>query len=217
MDEHSFIAAAEALASASADCEWPDLAPGSALLIRRWLSPAECAAFYEACLQRLQWEQPQVRLFGKSHPVPRRHAFVGDPGVIYRWSGLEQRPQSWIEPLDIIRSRLADAGFRFNSVLANHYRGGADSMGWHADNEKELGHWPVVATVSLGEERRLAFKRRDGAARLSLDLPDGSLLLTSGKVQHYWLHGVTKSRRQLRGRVSLTFRHINGRYMDSKN
>ncbi|SDZ79945.1 DNA-N1-methyladenine dioxygenase [Microbulbifer marinus] len=183
------------------------------MLIRGWLSPAESAAMYEACLRLLQWEQPLVRLFGKSHPIPRRHAFVGDPDVIYRWSGLEQRPQSWVEPLDIIRSKLNDAGFRFNSVLVNHYRDGKDSMGWHADNEKELGEWPVVATVSLGQQRRLGFKRRDGTGRLSLDLPDGSLLLTSGAVQRYWLHGVAKSARKLGGRISLTFRHINARYM----
>lgn len=215
LDEQNFINCAEALANSSPDCEWPDLVPGRALLIRRWLSPAESKAIYAACLQQLHWERPQVRLFGKSYPIPRRHAFVGDPNVIYRWSGLEQRPQPWIEPLDTIRSRLGAAGFQFNSVLVNHYRGGADSMGWHADNEKELGEWPVVATVSLGQERRLGFKRRDGAGRLSLDLADGTLLLTSGKVQHFWLHGVAKSQRNLEGRISLTFRHINDRYMDS--
>ncbi len=214
MDESTFITRATALADTFPDTEWIDLSPGRALLIRRWLTPEESAAIYRACLELVPWEQPLLRLFGKQHPIPRRHAFVGDPDVIYRWSGLEQRPHSWIDSLAILRSRLQAAGFRFNSVLANHYRGGADSMGWHADNEKELGDWPVVATVSLGQERRLGFKRRGGAGRLSVDLPDGSLLLTSGAVQHHWLHGVSKSARKLEGRISLTFRHINGRYMN---
>ncbi|WP_323844139.1 alpha-ketoglutarate-dependent dioxygenase AlkB family protein [Microbulbifer magnicolonia] len=215
MNEQTFSARATELAKRFPDTEWPDLAPGQALLIRNWLSPAESATTFGACLRQLRWERPEIRLFGKSHPIPRRHAFVGDPSVIYRWSGLVQRPQPWIEPLDILRSRLAAAGFRFNSVLANHYRDGADSMGWHADNEKELGEWPVVATVSLGQARRLGFKRRDGEGRLALDLPDASLLLTSAAVQHYWLHGVAKSRRELGGRISLTFRFINDRYMAS--
>lgn len=215
MDEKTFTTCASDLAAAFPDSEWVDLHPGGALLIRRWLTPNESAAIYESCLQQLPWEQPEVRLFGKQHPIPRRHAFVGDPDVIYRWSGLEQRPHLWIDSLAILRSRLEAAGFRFNSVLANHYRGGADSMGWHADNEKELGDWPVVATVSLGQERRLAFKRRGGGVRLSIDLPDGSLLLTSGAVQHHWLHGLSKSARKLEGRISLTFRHINGRYINS--
>ena len=160
------------------------------------------------CLQQLQWERPLVRVFGRQHRIPRRHAFVGDPEVRYRWSGLEQQPQPWTESLSKIRARLAQAGFYFNSVLVNHYRDGADGMGWHADNEKELGDSPVVATLSLGQQRRLAFKRRDGSARLALEMCAGSLLLTSGAVQHHWLHQVPKSRKPLEPRVSLTFREI---------
>ncbi|MFC6635620.1 alpha-ketoglutarate-dependent dioxygenase AlkB family protein [Microbulbifer taiwanensis] len=215
MNEQTFSACAADLAEGFPDAEWIDLSPGRALLIPDWLTSSESAAIYRACLAQLPWEQPEVRLFGRQHPIPRRHAFVGDPDVIYRWSGLEQRPHPWIDSLVILRSRLTAAGFPFNSMLANHYRGGADSMGWHADNERELGDWPVVATVSLGQERRLGFKRRDGAGRLSLDLPDASLLLTSGAVQHHWLHGIGKSARKMEERISLTFRYINGRYIDS--
>jgi len=213
VNEKNFTTQAIALADSFPDSEWIDLSPGKALMIPHWLSPEESAAIYGACLQQLPWEQPEVRLFGKQHPIPRRHAFVGDADVIYRWSGLIQRPHPWIDSIAIIRSRLDAAGFHFNSVLANHYRGGADSMGWHADNEKELGAWPVVATVSLGQERKLGFRRRDGEGRFSISLPDGSLLLTSGAVQHHWLHGISKSARKLAGRISLTFRYINGRYI----
>ncbi|AMX02607.1 hypothetical protein A3224_08450 [Microbulbifer thermotolerans] len=208
MHEAAFATRAAALKASYADSYWIKLPPGKALLIPTWISPLETAVIYRNCLQELLWEQPRLRLFGKQYPIPRLHAFVADPAVIYRWSGLELRPQSWNDCLAALRSRLRAEGFQFNSVLANYYRGGEDSMGWHADDEKALGDWPVVATVSLGQERSLGFKPRAGGKRLSVLLPNGSLLLTSGAVQRHWLHGVSKSARKLGGRISLTFRAI---------
>lgn len=208
LNEQIFAQKAAALARDSGQVQWPELPPGQALLIQDWLPSSGARLMFQSCLEELHWDQPQVRLFGKRYPIPRRHAFVGDAGAVYRWSGLEQEPEPWIKSLTAERDRLASAGFEFNSVLVNHYRGGSDSMGWHADNEKELGPFPVVATLSLGQQRRLSFKRRDGEGRLALDLSDGSLLLTSGAVQHHWLHQVAKSARKLDERISLTFRYI---------
>nr|WP_255771350.1 alpha-ketoglutarate-dependent dioxygenase AlkB [Microbulbifer guangxiensis] len=182
--------------------------PGCGLLVDDWLPPDEADALMGHCLESLQWERPHVRLFGREYRIPRRHAFVGDATVRYRWSGLEQRPEAWTPPLAALRERLQAAGFAFNSILVNHYRNGADGMGWHADNERELGEAPVVATVSLGEVRRLSFRERGGEGREAFDLPSGSLLLTSGAVQHHWQHQIAKSRRQLGARISLTFRYI---------
>ncbi|WP_237056200.1 alpha-ketoglutarate-dependent dioxygenase AlkB family protein [Microbulbifer sediminum] len=210
LDETTFRALAGKLAASHASSEWVDLAPGSALLLPHWLGPSDQAGLMQACLELLAWDSPEIRMFGRSHPIPRRHAFVADPGITYRWSGLEQVGQPWIEPLARARSRLRSSGFDFNSVLANDYRGGADSMGWHADDERELGPHPVIATLSLGASRRLAFKRRDGGGRVALELGQGALLLTSGAVQRHWLHQVAKSRRPLGRRVSLTFRHLAG-------
>lgn len=208
MNEITFTNRAAALAEHFADTEWLDLSPGRALLIRGWLGHWDSGALLRDCLDRLPWESPRIRLFGKEHPIPRRHAFVGDSQVAYRWSGLRQQAHPWTASLDAVRGRLDAAGFAFNSALVNHYRSGTDSMGWHSDRERELGDSPVVATISLGQERRLAFKRRGGEGRLSVSLPDGSLLLTSGEVQHHWLHQVAKSARQLDHRISLTFRYI---------
>lgn len=209
MNETTFTDRATKLAEQFPDAQWLELSPGRALLLPTWLGHPASESLLQDCLDRLPWESPRIRLFGKEHPIPRRHAFVGDPGVTYRWSGLEQRPEPWTDALDRVRERLRVAGFEFNSALVNHYRGGADSMGWHADNERELGDNPVVATISLGQQRKLAFKkRRGGEGRLSLDLPDGSLLLTSGAVQHHWLHQVAKSARLMAQRISLTFRYI---------
>ncbi|AOS97864.1 hypothetical protein AUP74_02464 [Microbulbifer aggregans] len=208
MDERLFRERVDQLAAAYPRSRQVSLAPGRALLVEDWIDPAEAEVLMAHCLESLHWDQPRVRLFGREHPIPRRHAFVGDPDVRYRWSGLEQSPQSWTPPLSTLRDRLFSSGFTFNSILANHYRNGADGMGWHADNERELGESPVVATVSLGQPRRLSFRERGGEGRVRLDLPAGSLLLTSGAVQHHWQHQVAKSRRPLDARISLTFRYI---------
>ena len=160
------------------------------------------------CLHQLDWTSPKLKMFGREVPIPRRHAFVGDPGIRYRWSGLEQHAAAWSAPLHSVRERLAAVGLPFNSLLANHYRGGSDSMGWHADDESELGPMPVIATLSLGQERKLRFRRKSGGDAVGISLQHGSLLLTSGEVQHYWQHQVAKSRASMIDRVSLTFRYI---------
>ncbi|GAA5523532.1 hypothetical protein Maes01_00077 [Microbulbifer aestuariivivens] len=208
MDEKRFRQLAERLAHQYPDSVTLPLPPGCAVLVPDWLTPGKAETLMAHCLDTLEWDQPSVRLFGRQYPIPRRHAFIGDAGVRYRWSGLEQHPQPWTAPLKDVRDRLFEAGFAFNSILINHYRSGADGMGWHADNERELGDSPVVATISLGQPRRLSFRVRQGAGREVLELPSGSLLLTSGAVQHHWQHQVAKSRRPLAGRISLTFRYI---------
>ncbi|WP_285764863.1 alpha-ketoglutarate-dependent dioxygenase AlkB family protein [Biformimicrobium ophioploci] len=226
MDEVAFGDAISGLAACHEGATTPGLSPGKALYIPHWVSPHEAGVLLHALLQsHLQpgasgpeWSQPELRLFGKSHPIPRLHAFVGDQGVSYRWSGLVQRAQPWPAALVPLRSRLQAAGFQFNAVLLNLYRDGVDSMGLHADNEPELGASPVVATVSLGAARPLRFRPNpsasgagrtaDGSRYLDLDLDHGSLLLTSGLVQQAWKHELPRRKRVGDPRISLTFRYI---------
>ena len=182
--------------------------PGRALYVPGWLDPSAADQLLSDCLRDLDWSSPSIRMFGRELPIPRRHAFVGDPGIRYRWSGLEQRAEPWPPALRAVRRRLAEIGLGFNSLLANHYRSGNDSMGWHADDESELGAMPVIATVSLGQERKLRFRRKSGGSACGIPLGHGSLLLTSGEVQQYWVHEVAKSRASMIDRVSLTFRYI---------
>jgi alkylated DNA repair dioxygenase AlkB len=101
---------------------------------------------------------------------------------------------------------------RFNSVLLNLYRNGRDSMGWHADDEPELGPAPAIASVSLGALRRFRLRPRAGLvhAPLSLDLPHGSLLLMRGPTQQHWQHALPKTARPVGPRLNLTFRWVAG-------
>jgi alkylated DNA repair dioxygenase AlkB len=110
-----------------------------------------------------------------------------------------------------IKARCEDfAQAPFNSVLLNYYRNGQDSMGWHQDNEPELGAHPVIASVSFGATRRfqLRHKKRRDLDTITLELAPGSLLLMRGTTQHYWKHQVPKTTQSIGARINLTFRFI---------
>ncbi|MFM7126496.1 MAG: alpha-ketoglutarate-dependent dioxygenase AlkB family protein, partial [Actinomycetota bacterium] len=96
----------------------------------------------------------------------------------------------------------------FNSVLVNLYRDGNDSMGWHADDEPELGPEPVIASVSLGRTRRFRLRHRETRDIVEIDLESGSLLVMSGLSQARWMHAVPKSKRIVEPRINLTFRWV---------
>ncbi len=160
--------------------------------------------------QEVSWRQEQIRLFGRLCQVPRLQAFQGDPGLRYRYSHLSLRTAPWHPALDRLRRRLEQiTGQRFNCVLLNLYRDGQDSMGWHSDDEAELGPDPVIASLSLGVTRRFLLRRRDDhRQKQELPLAHGSLLLMSGALQRHWQHSVPRSRPIQSARINLTFRNI---------
>lgn len=161
-------------------------------------------------LDTLPWERPRVRVFGRDHPVPRRQSWHGNPGTRYRYSGLALEPRPWTPALALIRDRVGErCGMDFNSVLVNHYRDGNDRMGWHADNEPELGPEPWVASFSLGACRRFAFRRRgESRTLITLELEHDDLLLMAPEVQHHYQHGLPVMRRVHDSRINLTFRRV---------
>ncbi|WP_309685314.1 alpha-ketoglutarate-dependent dioxygenase AlkB [Armatimonas sp.] len=160
--------------------------------------------------QTIPWRQDQIRLFGRWVDQPRLTAWHGDPGCSYTYSGMTMQPQAWTAELLAIKERIEPvAGVVFNSVLLNYYRTERDSMGWHSDDEKELGENPVIASVNLGATRRFHFKHKSHKEqRVALDLTAGSLLIMAGTTQHFWLHQLPKSARSLEPRINLTFRVI---------
>jgi len=168
----------------------------------------------------LPWQQPQVRVFGRLHPVPRLVCWYGDPGCSYRYSGLNHAPLPWTAPLANLREQLGDRlGWSFNSLLLNRYRSGADRMGWHADDEAELAADHPIASLSLGVNRTLRFRPRPPGGRgapslaagqptLAVDLADGDLLLMEPPTQAHWQHALPARLRQCGERFNLTFRLI---------
>jgi len=176
-----------------------------------FLDANEASSLFHKLNAAIPWHQPRIFIYGRWVDSPRLAAWYGDAGKTYRYSGLENQPLPWIEELLSLRAKLESfCGVSFNSVLANLYRNGQDSMGWHSDDEPELGEKPVIASLSLGGTRRFLLKhRRHKSARAQeFSLEHGSLLLMHGGVQNEWRHSVPKTRRSVPPRINLTFRYV---------
>ena len=156
-------------------------------------------------LEETVWEQHAITVFGRTVPTPRLTAWTGDHA--YRYSGIVNEPRPWSPTLQTLRDRLvAELGAPFDSCLANLYRDGADSMGWHSDDEPELGPRPTIASVSLGARRRFLLRHRASGLRWSVELGEGDLLVMRDESQSDYRHAVPKTMRALGPRMNLTFR-----------
>ncbi len=176
-----------------------------------FLGVGERRSLREYLIENVAWRQEPIKIFGKEVMQPRLTAWYGDPDTAYSYSGIVMEPLPWTEPLAEIKKRIEDfAGTPFNSVLLNYYRDGQDSMGWHSDNEPELGPNPVIASLSLGGVRRfhLKHRKRKELETKRMDLLDGSLLVMGGALQHHWLHQISKTKKAVAGRINLTFREV---------
>ena len=174
-----------------------------------FLSESEARDLFARLVHGLAWTQPTISLFGVRRPIPRLEAWYGDLDARYSYSGIAHEPLPWTPELAVLRDRLrARAGAPFNSVLANLYRDGRDSNGWHSDDERELGPTPTIASLSLGATRRFYIKSKESGERHAFDLSNGSLLLMSGASQQLWRHTVPKEPHVQHARINLTFRTI---------
>ena len=174
-----------------------------------WLPAADADALFAVLTATIPWERHRLRLFGREIDAPRLSCWIGDPGAAYTYSRVRFEPRPWLPALAALRARLeTTCGARFNSVLANLYRDGRDSMGRHSDDEPELGPEPLIASISLGGVRRFRLRARDGGAGLSLELAHGSLLLMAGATQRLYRHDLPKTRAPVMPRINLTFRHV---------
>lgn len=180
---------------------------GSAVFHEWVLGDRSHADVLTSLVDRLEWEQRHLVMFGKEVAEPRLSAWYGDQS--YTYSGVTLRPRAMTPELEDLKSVCeTGSGTRFNSVLVNLYRNGDDSMGWHADDEPELGPSPVIASLSLGATRRFRFRHRRTREIVEHDLTGGSLLVMSGACQSAWMHAVPKQKRITEARVNLTFRFI---------
>lgn len=176
-------------------------------MYRNWCADAD--HWMQTLAERLPWHRSEVRVFGRLHPIPRLEAFLGEQGVRYRYSGQLLEARGWPDFIRPLVAAVNDAtGVAFNAALANWYRGGDDRMGWHADNEPELGPNPVLASLSFGARRDFRL-RRIGNHRdtLTIALGEGDLLVMGASLQHHWQHCVPK-RARARERINLTFRRV---------
>lgn len=182
---------------------------GSAVLHPWVLGDRSASDVMDRLMAEVPFAQHTIRVFGVDHAEPRLVSWHGDPGAGYSYSGLAMTVNPWTPTLTELRGVCESiAGTTFNSVLVNLYRDGNDKVGWHADDEPELGAEPVIASLSLGATRRFRFRHRDSGASIACELESGSLVVMSGLSQRCWVHEVPRQRRVTSPRINLTFRRV---------
>ena len=188
-----------------------DLPDADVILYEDLFTKKEAETLQKNLIEKIQWRQDKIKMFGKLLDQPRLTAFYGDANKPYSYSGIMMAPVDWNEDLLFIKNRIEKfVNIRFTSVLLNYYRDGKDSMGWHADDEKELGQNPIIGSVSFGETRNFQMRHKTQKEIKKVDIPlsNGSFLLMKGATQHFWQHQIPKTSRELSSRINLTFRVI---------
>ncbi len=173
-------------------------------------SITEANLYFNNLYRDVDWQEDDITIFGKTYKQPRLTALYGENSKPYSYSSITMYPKPFTSDIIAIKERVENLSKDyFNTVLLNLYRYGSDSNGWHADNEKELGKHPVIASVTFGEERPFHFKhRRIKEERHKLMLQHGSLLIMKGAMQEHWLHQIAKTKKKIGERINLTFRTI---------
>ncbi|WP_425477356.1 alpha-ketoglutarate-dependent dioxygenase AlkB family protein [Lysobacter capsici] len=167
--------------------------------------------YFRQLMQTTPWREEEVVVWGRRHLQPRLVAWFGDAHASYSYSGSTLTPNPWMPLLEELKQLVElRARAEFNSVLLNLYRNESDRMGWHSDDEPELGKEPVIASISLGAPRvfQMRHKSRKELGIRSYELTSGSLLVMRGETQRHWLHSIRKESKPIGPRINLTFRKI---------
>ena len=174
-----------------------------------FFNPIDSDEFLTKLISKLSWESMVIKMFGKDTTIPRLQCWIGDEGCDYKYSGKKLNRQNWTKDLTMIRKKIyKELKMDFNSVLVNYYRDGKDSMGWHSDDEKELGPNPTIASISFGSERDLVFRNKITKETLAIPQTNGCLILIDGETQRNWQHSIKKTQKVIGPRINLTFRNI---------
>ena len=182
---------------------------GEAIYYPSDLLPLSNPSWLDILTDSIAWSNDTVKMFGKTLTLHRKSAWYGDSGAAYSYSGIRREPLQWTEELLMIKKSCEEvSNATFNSVLCNYYHDGKDGMGWHCDDERELGKEPIIVSVSFGAERIFAFKHRNSKERINIRLEHGSMLIMRGQTQHSWQHALPKSTIVHEPRINLTFRNI---------
>lgn len=182
-----------------------DLKDGHLLYQPDFYSLSTADKLFNFMLDKVPWKQ-ESSTWGK---FPRLTSYYADKGVKYEYSGVSHQAAEWPDYLTAIKGKIEEiTGDKFNSLLLNFYRDGSDSIGWHSDDEKELGNNPVIASISLGGERTFNLRHKTNKDKWSIVLKNGSLIVMCGTMQHYWQHCVPKTTKPVNPRINLTFRNI---------
>ena len=179
------------------------------LYFSHFLSSSEADDWFTFLKNKVNFQSGEIKLFGKTYAKPRLEAFYAENELTYSYSGKQMKTQPFIDEIEELKKRIESlSDLDFNAVLINLYRNGMDSNGWHADDEKELGEDPYIASISLGAERIFELKHNQIKKKKKLKLEHGSLLCMMQGSQKFWKHQLPKDKSINEPRINLTFRKI---------
>lgn len=180
------------------------------IYIPNFFSKLEANTYFRTIKTDTEWQHDEITVYGKTYMQPRLTALYSETNQPYSYSNITMHPKPYTKDVLEVKTKIERlANNSFNTVLLNLYRNGNDSNGWHADNEKELGKNPIIASVSFGEVRPFHFKHKTlKTERHKLNLEHGSLLIMHGNMQEHWLHQIAKTKKQIGERINLTFRNL---------
>jgi alkylated DNA repair dioxygenase AlkB len=187
-----------------------ELENATLLYFENYFSKQESDKYFNSLIEKINWKQDTINMYGRVLPLPRLSAWYGDDDKPYTYSGINLQPNPWSPELLELKSAIEkEANTSFSSVLLNRYRDGKDYVGWHTDAEKELGQNPIIGSVNFGASRKFQLRRiHDPKEKFEVELGHGSLLVMMGETQHYWQHQVPKTAKKIEERINLTFRKI---------
>ena len=191
----------------------PLIPPTPALLTiqQAFLTAAESDDYLQFFLLQHLWPAQHYEVYGRRFTLPRQQTWHADPGIVYSWSDnlLQSRP--WTPALQSLREKVQQAtGQLFNAVLVNLYRSGQHYVGWHSDDDKEMGKNAVIASLSLGATRAFSIRpvgAADGSPCQNILLNSGCLLLMQAGFQQQYEHAVLADNSS-DARINLTFRYV---------
>lgn len=188
-----------------------DLIDAQVSYVPSFIGFEEANELFNKLIDDINWQQDDIVVFGKKFQQPRLTALYGNDGKSYSYSSLTMFPNKWNSLLIYIKEKVEEfMNVKFTTVLLNYYRDGNDSNGWHADNEKELGKNPIIASISFGAKRVFQMKHNTNKdQKFKIELENGSLLIMKGTTQHFWKHQIPISTKKVGPRINLTFRIIN--------
>ena len=182
---------------------------GAVFYIKDFLPEDQLHGYFDKLYDEICWKNDEVWIFGKKIITSRKTAWYGDPGLTYTYSKVSRTALEWTVTLSDLRNTIKETtGETFNACLLNLYHNGNEGVGWHSDDEKELGSEPVIASLSLGAERKFLFKHKRNSEKIEIILASGSLLIMKGPCQKHWVHSLPKSKKVSDPRINLTFRTI---------
>ena len=175
-----------------------------------FIQESKASFYFKKLKTTIPWQLDNITVYGKTYPQPRLTALFGDNSKPYTYSNITMNPYPFTQELLEIKKNIDTcAGTKFTTCLLNMYRDGKDSNGWHADDEKELGKNPVIASISLGQERYFHLRHKhDKNLKQKILLEHGSLLLMKGETQHFWQHQIPKTTKTIMERINITYRVV---------